>query len=71
MLFLTDSRIDRSSFECATTSSAFHDWEDQFGCASRFDVDTVGWNISSGAAFVNSAHQLPVMVVDATVQSIL
>lgn len=67
---VTDLFIDCRSFECASTSSGVHDWEDQFGCASPFDVNPAAWDISSGASFVSSIYQLPVMIVEATVQSI-
>ncbi|KAH7092130.1 hypothetical protein FB567DRAFT_516550 [Paraphoma chrysanthemicola] len=58
-----------SSFQCASTSRAVHDWEDQFGCASSYSVNTAAWNMSPDAIYVNSIYQLQVMIVDATTTS--
>ncbi|KAH7068181.1 hypothetical protein BKA63DRAFT_108058 [Paraphoma chrysanthemicola] len=57
------------SFQCASTSRAVHDWEDQFGCASPYSVNTAAWNMSPDAIYVNSIYQLQVMIVDATTTS--
>ncbi|KAF2678425.1 hypothetical protein K458DRAFT_491244 [Lentithecium fluviatile CBS 122367] len=71
----TDGRIQSvvsccpRSFECASTKTPEHDWEDQFGCASPYSVNAAAWGISPSNDIVSSMYQLHVMVVDATTTS--
>ncbi|KAH9880648.1 hypothetical protein IAQ61_000942, partial [Plenodomus lingam] len=40
-------RSYKGSYGCAATSSAVHDWEDQFGCAAPYSVDKTSISSSS------------------------